>query len=421
MRRATVLLTAMVAAIVLASGIGLSQTTPASPTYTIRDLGTLPGGALSFATDINATGQIVGSSVEDSVELGSDYHAFLYSGGQMRDLGTLPGGTQSEASDINDSAQIVGSSGEHAFLYSGGQMKDLGTLPGGNFSHAWSINNSGQVVGDADISPGVDHHAFLYSGGQMRDLGTLPGGRASQAYDINDSGQVVGESYTSSDAIHAFLYSNGQMQDLGTLPSGSGSDAYDINDSGEIVGLALTSSGAVHAFVYSGGQMYDLNNLIPAGSGWVLEHATAINTSGQIVGVGRLNGQTRAFLATPDTSLIDTTPPKVMSTVPKANADEVAPTTNVRATFSEDMRRSTINVTTFKLFKKGTTTQIAAQVSYNADTDMAKLDPTNLLKEGVAYKVVVTTWAKDVAENRLDEDSSTTGLQQKVWYFEIDD
>ena len=83
------------------------------------------------------------------------------------------------------------------------------------------------------------------------------------------------------------------------------------------------------------------------------------------------------------------------------------------------MRRSTINVTTFKLFKKGTTTQIAAQVSYNADTDMAKLDPTNLLKEGVAYKVVVTTWAKDVAENRLDEDSSTTGLQQKMWYFEI--
>ena len=71
--------------------------------------------------------------------------------------------------------------------------------------------------------------------------------------------------------------------------------------------------------------MYDLNNLMPAGSGWVLEHATAINTSGQIVGVGRLNGQTRAFLATPDTSLIDTTPPKVMSTVPKANASRSCP------------------------------------------------------------------------------------------------
>ena len=33
----------------------------------------------------------------------------------------------------------------------------------------------------------------------------------------------------------------------------------------------------------------------------------------------------------------------------------------------------------------------------------------------------MTTAAKDVAGNRLDQDSSTTGLQQKVWYFTMDD
>jgi hypothetical protein len=113
-------------------------------------------------------------------------------------------------------------------------------------------------------------------------------------------------------------------------------------------------------------------------------------------------------------------PPKVISTVPKANATKAAPTTNVKATYSEEMKASTINGTTFKLFKKGTTTQIAAQVSYNADAETAKLDPTNLLKRGVAYKAVVTTWAKDVEGNRLDQNSTTTGLQQKVWYFKID-
>jgi hypothetical protein len=84
------------------------------------------------------------------------------------------------------------------------------------------------------------------------------------------------------------------------------------------------------------------------------------------------------------------------------------------------MRRNTINGTTFKLFKKGTTTQIAAQVSYNADTETAKLDPTNNLRRGVAYKAVVSTWAKDVAGNRLDQNSSAAGLQKKVWFFEID-
>jgi hypothetical protein len=55
------------------------------------------------------------------------------------------------------------------------------------------------------------------------------------------------------------------------------------------------------------------------------------------------------------------------------------------------MDSNIIDATTFKLFKKGTTTQIPAQVSYNADTNTAKLDPTNNLRRGVAYKEAVTT------------------------------
>lgn len=42
--------------------------------------------------------------------------------------------------------------------------------------------------------------------------------------------------------------------------------------------------------------MTDLNSLLPAGSGWVLGQATAINDLGQIVGFGSINGQTHAFL-----------------------------------------------------------------------------------------------------------------------------
>jgi Bacterial Ig-like domain len=117
----------------------------------------------------------------------------------------------------------------------------------------------------------------------------------------------------------------------------------------------------------------------------------------------------------------DTTPPSVTSTVPKANATEVAPTANVRATFSEEMDSNTIDGTTFKLFKKGSTIQMTATVSYNADTDTAKLDPTNNLRRGVAYKAVVTTEAKDVEGNRLDQDGSTSGFQQMRWFFRVDD
>ena len=74
----------------------------------------------------------------------------------------------------------------------------------------------------------------------------------------------------------------------------------------------------------------------------------------------------------------------------------------------------------FKLFRKGSTTQIDAQVSYDAATDIATLNPTNNLRRGVTYKAVVTTVAKDEAGNRLDQNSSKAGLQQKVGFFEID-
>jgi hypothetical protein len=118
---------------------------------------------------------------------------------------------------------------------------------------------------------------------------------------------------------------------------------------------------------------------------------------------------------------IDTEAPMVISTVPTANAIEVAPTANVKATFSEDMDSTTIDGTTFQLFKKGTTTQIPATVSYNAATGTAKFDPTKNLSRGVAYKAVVTTWAKDVAGNRLDQDSYTgNGFQQMRWFFRVD-
>ncbi len=45
--------------------------------------------------------------------------------------------------------------------------------------------------------------------------------------------------------------------------------------------------------------MLDLNHLIPANSGWLLQFANAINDQGQIAGYGTLNGQTEAFLLTP--------------------------------------------------------------------------------------------------------------------------
>jgi len=113
-------------------------------------------------------------------------------------------------------------------------------------------------------------------------------------------------------------------------------------------------------------------------------------------------------------------PPTVISTIPTASEKGVARTIDIRATFSEDMDTSSITTNTFKLFKKGTTTKIAAaEPSYDATTRTATLEPTDPLKSGVTYKAVVTTGAKDTLGNRLDQDSTTTTLQQKAWLFTV--
>ena len=77
---------------------------------------------------------------------------------------------------------------------------------------------------------------------------------------------------------------------LGRVLSVSGSQAQ--------VRLAVGSSDE-RAFLYSSGKMRDLNSMIPAGSGWSLTTATAIDDTGLIAGYGFFRGEEHAFLLTP--------------------------------------------------------------------------------------------------------------------------
>lgn len=275
-----------------------------TPSHHYLALAPLSGGTQTVAMGINSRGLVVGESISST-----DYHAVLWTNGQPQDLGTLPGGVFSFASAINASGEVAGSSdgndlGLEAMVWTKATgMIGLGFLPGGNYSNANAINRVGQVVGYSYVANG-NSYGFIWSKATgMQNLATLHGGGGSSANAINDLGQIAGGSGCGAACEHAVLWSKtkGSALDLGVLPGAGFSSAYGINNLGQIVGSSGYIGNVEHAFVWSSTDgMQDLNNLIPENSGWVLQFAFAINDSGQIAGYGtNSSGQAEALLLTP--------------------------------------------------------------------------------------------------------------------------
>jgi acid phosphatase type 7 len=108
----------------------------------------------------------------------------------------------------------------------------------------------------------------------------------------------------------------------------------------------------------------------------------------------------------------DTTAPTVSAVAPTDGAADVAATSNAGATFSEAMDPNTISTNTFTLVKQGAPTPVTAQVSYDAATKKATLDPNADLDPSTTYLATLKGGAKgvkDLAGNALGAD--------KAWSF----
>jgi probable HAF family extracellular repeat protein len=185
-------------------------------------LGTL-GGPTSEGRAISDRGHVAGiSRLADN-----STHAFLYYRSEMEDLGVLPGGFVSVATDVNSRGEVVGfatigpdsteccdPTPQHAFRYRNGTLQDLGTL-GGNDptlqSEASAINDLGEIVGQSQMRLASETvwRPFLYRKGQMIDLTTiidpsdplLPYAQFESALAINEKGWVLLNGYDSRDNV----------------------------------------------------------------------------------------------------------------------------------------------------------------------------------------------------------------------------
>ena len=99
----------------------------------------------------------------------------------------------------------------------------------------------------------------------------------------------------------------------------------------------------------------------------------------------------------------DITPPTVTAKTPAAGATNVPATTNVTATFSEDVQPPTSS--TFKLKISGTTKVVTATVTYDPSTRTATLHPNAALNAGTKYAATLTAGNKDLAGNALKSTS----------------
>lgn len=138
------------------------------------DLGTF-GDRGSHVMALNNSDQVIGQSgfPEGEGPHPPIFHAFLWERGKLHDLGTLPGGTMSYPYSINASGQIVGFSdtakeqiNAHPVLWENGQIKDLSTLiPAGtrwiNLEGGAGINDRGQIVGDGAFAGDKHVHGYL--------------------------------------------------------------------------------------------------------------------------------------------------------------------------------------------------------------------------------------------------------------------
>jgi hypothetical protein len=414
-----------------------------------------------FGTGVFIQGDSVANRVEGNF-IGTDPTGTLDKGNHFDGVdmfqgpsGTVVGGSTPAARNVisgNDFDGVFDIS-SNASLIEGNYVgtdksgtKDLGNDTGVHTSSASGTTVGGTTAASRNVISGNDNFGlFIFS-----SRGTKAG---SNTIAFNAAGVVVTGSGTGNDVSGNSTFSNGGLgidlnkdgvtaNDAGDVDSGPNNlQNFPVLASAATSSSATTVKGTLNSTTNASFTIEFFSN--PAGGDegetFLGGQSVTTNASGNVsftfqpqskVAAGRnitatatrvLSGvptDTSEFSA-PMTTTEAVASPTVVNTVPANGATGVSPTANVSAVFSAAMDPSTINATTFKLKKAGTTTKVSASVTYDPATKTVTLNPATNLKRGAKYVATVTTGAKDLAGNALDQDPNTAGNQAKVWSFTV--
>ena len=283
----------------------------------------------------------------------------------------------------------------------------IGKLTGAN--NSWSISafevKKEWVIGGSSTNPGInkvevyvdvlEYNALCENWAVQVDWGELTTKNSSsngvgfstlysdQGTDINGNGKYEYLDITAT--VNVDPGNSGNFNMNGVLKSASGlelawtsNQVYLNSGANEVLlrfdGTAINSFGIDGRYLLKNTTVYQINN--SSINGWIVDAYT-----------------TKHYNYT-DFDTSPTQKPRVVQKIP-ADGSQASPNTTIKAEFSIDMQRTSINSNTFQLYKG--TQQIAGTVSYDDATKTATLAPNLPLQVGQQYQVTLSTGIK--AEN----------------------
>ncbi|MEU4691924.1 PKD domain-containing protein [Actinoplanes sp. NPDC023714] len=231
-----------------------------------------------YALDITDDGVVLGEA-----DYKKEKQAFLWENGQVEFLDSGWPGAVNKKRQTAGTSYVREPNGEKMVL-SGSYAWEFGVM---------DMNDAGQVVGMGDITDDKERNlrAFRSRPGMpldpYKDL-LQWAGEGTSAGGINQKGEVAGYAVDPTGGYVPVIWDAEGRPRSPITPQGG--TANGINNAGTAVGKFFLVDGKTRAALFQDGTYTDLNTLLPAGSGWTLTEAVAINDVGQIAGIGRPAG-----------------------------------------------------------------------------------------------------------------------------------